>query len=264
MADYQKHLYMIVFPNNALVSSQLEPKEFAAHYTYGSRRHFRGKVIFAELDINFRNEHFDIDKYLEETVPHDDGKPKRTKFIASYRVLEHVPLSAMQKLYLVTTDGHVLGLDAAPYVDDPVTDRIRLYQEITPLTNLVASKYDQRHFGKQITQKNSAKGAPKVCFTQFKLDVEHFVEESKNRDILVSPIPENNPYRLLDCLKELIEIPAKMLKTITLSSALGDISYRLIDHGFWFFDEDGEILYYPMPAMSDIEENHYDFYRHMR
>lgn len=264
MAEYQKHLYMIVFPINALVSSQLEPSAFAAHYTYGSKRHFRGKVIFTELDLNFRNEYFNIEEYLEQTVPHEDGKPKRTKFIASYRVLEHVPLSVIKKLYLVTTDGHALGLDSANYDEDEHEPKIRIYQEITPLTNLVASKFNQREFGKHITQESDAKGAPKLCFTQFKLDAEQFIEENKNRDLIVSPIPENNPYRLMDCLTELKEIESKNLKTVTLSSALADISYRLIDHGFWFFDRNGEILYFPMPSEEEIEDNHYDFYKHMR
>ncbi len=264
MAEYQKHLYMIVFPINALVSSQLPPKAFAAHYTYGSKRHFKGKVIFAELDINFRDPYFPIDEYLAATVPHEDGRPKRTKFISSYRVLEHVPLSAIQKLHLVTTDGHEMELESAPYVDDPASNKIRIYQEITPLTNLVASKMDQRTFGKYITQESRGKGAPKLCFTQVNLDVDQFVAESKTRDFLVSPIPENNPYRLLDCLNELIQTPEKTIKTVTLSSALGEITYRLIDHGYWFFDQNGEILYFPMPSMAEIEDKHFDFFRHMR
>ena len=78
MPEYQKHLYMIVFPINALVASQLKPKDFGVHYITGGAKHFSGKMIFAELDINFRNEEFEIDKYLEATVPHEDGSPKKT------------------------------------------------------------------------------------------------------------------------------------------------------------------------------------------
>ena len=61
MADFDKHMYMIVFPINALASSQLSPSEFAQHYAVGSSKHFRGKVIFVELDINFRNPYFEFD-----------------------------------------------------------------------------------------------------------------------------------------------------------------------------------------------------------
>lgn len=81
MAEYDKHLYMIVFPINALVASQLKPNEFAEHYTIGSAKHYKGKVIFAEVDINFRNPYFEIDHYLSLTVAHEDGRPKKTKFI---------------------------------------------------------------------------------------------------------------------------------------------------------------------------------------
>jgi hypothetical protein len=69
MADYQKHLYLILFPNEALVASQLSPEEFGKHYSIGSPRHFMGKVIFAELDISFRDDYFRIDEFLAQTEP---------------------------------------------------------------------------------------------------------------------------------------------------------------------------------------------------
>src|SRR5512135_2455019 len=112
MADYPKHLYMIVFPINALVASQLRPEDFAQHYAVGSAKHFRGKVIFAEVDVNFRHPYFEIDHYLSLTVPHPDGLPKKTKFISSYAVLEHVDLKSLRHLYLVTTNGKSLEIAA--------------------------------------------------------------------------------------------------------------------------------------------------------
>ena len=47
MPEFQKHLYLILYPNEALVASQLSPSEFGRHYCIGSTRHFAGKVIFA-------------------------------------------------------------------------------------------------------------------------------------------------------------------------------------------------------------------------
>ena len=35
MQDHEKYLYMIVFPTNALVASQLPPDKFGEHYTGG-------------------------------------------------------------------------------------------------------------------------------------------------------------------------------------------------------------------------------------
>ena len=263
MAEYQKHLYMIVFPINALVASQLEPKAFAQHYTIGSARHFQGKVIFAELDINFRDPYFKIEDYLATTVPHDDGSPKRTKFISSYRVLEHVPLNVIQKLYLVTVNGKALELQPGPYTAENVPGLIRIFQEIEPVSNLIASRLDQRSFGKYITS-DAAKGAARVCFTQVDLNIEEFLQSSKNREIILSPIPDSNPYHLLDCLTELQQVPEKSVKTISLSSVLHSISYRVLRHGFWFFDADENMLFFPIPSAHELETTHYEWWKNAR
>jgi hypothetical protein len=263
MTDYPKHLYMIVFPINALVASQLEPTEFAQHYTIGSARHFQGKVIFAELDINFRDPYFLIDEYLEKTVPHADGSPKRTKFISSYRVLEHVPFNVIKKLYLVTVSGKALELSPSPYTAENVPGLIRIFQEIAPVRNLIASRLDQRDFGNYITA-DTAKGASRFCFTQIDLNIEEFLAESRNREIIISPIPDSNPYHLLDCLMEMHRTEDKQVKTISLSSVLHNISYRVLRHGFWFFDKNDEMLFFPMPTAHELETTYYDWFKSAR
>jgi len=260
MADYPKHLYMIVFPNNSLLASQLEPEEFAKHYTVGTAKHYQSKVIFAELDINFRDPYFAIDEYLELTVPHKDGNPKRTKFIASYAVLEHVDLQAIQKLYLVTAGGKALGIEHKPYEAINEPGYVRIYQEITPLQNLVGSNLDQRQFGKWITQETRSKGCPKICFTQIELDVDEFLQENINRTIITSPIPEHHPLRLYDCLRQLRADPNMKTKTISLASALRNISYTKIRHGFWFSDKE-ELLFFPMPTKEELEEKYFSWWR---
>jgi hypothetical protein len=263
MADYDKHLYMIVFPINALVASQLKPAEFAEHYTIGSAKHYSGKVIFAEVDINFRNPHFDIDHYLSLTVPHPNGRPKKTKFVCSYAVLEHVDLKALKNLYLVTANGKALELLAKPYTAINEPGLVRIYQEITPLTNLVASTLDQRAFGKYITSETKSKGAPKICFTQYDFNVDKFLNDNKNREMMYSPIPETNPTRLYDYLIELKADTAKKTKTINLSTTLLESSYTLIKHGVWFA-AGNELLFYPMPTIEELENKYYDWWRFVR
>ena len=66
MAEYAKHLYLILYPNEALVASQLTPEEFGMHYSVGSPRHFTGKVIFVEVDTNFRNPYLRLEDYLKK------------------------------------------------------------------------------------------------------------------------------------------------------------------------------------------------------
>jgi len=260
MAEYQKHLYMIVFPVNALVASQLNPSEFAQHYTIGSAKHFRGKVIFAEVDINYRNQYFDIDHYLSLTVAHPNGSPKKTKFISSYGVLEHVDLKALKHLYLVTTNGKALEISSKPYTAINEPGLVRIYQEVTPLSNLVASTLDQRAFGKYITTESKSKGAPKICFTQYEFNVADFLEKNKNREMLYSPIPETNPSRLYGYLIELKTIPEKKTKTISLNTTLIEAPYPFIRHGFWFAAP-GELVFYPMPSREELARDHYDWWR---
>ncbi|MBI5021677.1 MAG: hypothetical protein HZB59_09585 [Ignavibacteriales bacterium] len=260
MEKYEKHLYMIVFPVNALVASQLKPVEFAQHYTIGSTKHFRGKVIFAEIDINFRNPFFEIDHYLTETVPHPNGTPKKTKFISSYGVLEHIDLKALKNLYLVTANGKTLEIKSEPYTAVNEPGLVRIYQEITPLSNLVASTLDQRAFGKYITTETKSKGAPKICFTQYEFHVDEFLEMNKNREMMYSPIPENNPTRLFEYITELKKNLDKKTKTLNLNTTLSVASYSLIRHGFWFAGG-SELIFYPMPSRSQLENQYYDWWK---
>ncbi|MGE5400276.1 MAG: hypothetical protein ACM3S2_07720 [Ignavibacteriales bacterium] len=263
MPDYPKHLYMIVFPINALVASQLEPEKFGEHYTMSSAKHFSGKVIFAELDIDFRNDYFEIERYLALTVPHDDGTPKRTKFISSYKVLENVPLSVIKELFLVTTNGKVLPILPAEYTAYNEPGLIRIYQEICPLETLVASTKDQREFGKFITTQTRSKGAPKICFTQIDFNLDEFFRSNKNKDIITIDLPDVNPYRFYDCIMELKNNPDKLTKTISLGSMLKDISFKFLRHGFWFVAGE-EMRFFPMPSMTDLENKYYYWWKYVR
>lgn len=260
MASLEKHLYVIVHPINALVASQLTPAEFAEHYTIGSSKHYQGKVIFAELDIGFRDKYFEIDHYLDATVAHPDGSPKKTKFISSYGVLEHIDLKALKALYLVTTNGKVLELKAQPYTVVNEPGLVRLYQEICPLSNLVASTLDQRGFARYITAETRSKGAPKIMFTQYEFDVDAFLHTNQNRDMLTCPIPDTYPNRMHDYMLELKEHPEKKTKTVSLNSTLTAASWRLIRHGFWFGDHN-ELVFFPIPSSKELEKDHYAWWR---
>lgn len=263
MPEYEKHLYMIVFPINALVASQLEPDKFGEHYTMGSAKHFSGKVIFAELDINFRNDYFEIDKYLDLTVPHWDGSPKKTKFISSYKVLEHVELGAIKTLFLCTRNGKVLPIKPAEYTAHNEPGLIRVFQEIAPLQTLVATTKDQRDFGKFITSETKSKGAPKMCFTQIDFNISNFIMANKNKDIFQIDLPEVNPYRFYDVINELKNKPEKTTKTISLGSLLKEISYKFLRHGFWFAAGD-ELKFFPMPSETELENKYFYWWKYVR
>jgi hypothetical protein len=259
MAEFTKHLYLILYPNEALVASQLTPEEFGMHYSVGSPRHFKGKVIFVEVNIDFRHPYLKIDEYLQNTFPGVPGRPKRTKFVRSYRVLEHVEYSALEKLYLVTTDGGTLGLeksDHAPQGDG----KVHLYQEVCPLRLLVASSLDPQQFGHYITAETFSKGAPKIFFTKYNIDVAATVADNPVTAYHMGPLPNVNPTNLPTALKELQEDKTKKTKTVSLNPNLDFMSYKTIEQGFWF-SGGSETVFYRMPGMEELKEKHYSWWR---
>jgi hypothetical protein len=80
---------------------------------------------------------------------------------------------------------------------------------------------------------------------------------------MYSPIPETNPARIYDYLVELKREATKKTKTISLSTTLLEASYALIRHGFWFA-AGNDLLFYPMPSLSDLENTYYDWWRFVR
>jgi hypothetical protein len=263
MSEFQKHLYLILYPNEALVASQLSPEEFAKHYSIGTPRHFTGKVIFAEVDSGFRSDYLRIEEYLGYTESGQPGVPKRTKFVKSYRVLEHIDFAALRKLYLVTTDGASLGLDRSEEPADGGTKgRVRVYQEICPLQLLVASNLDPRAFGKYITAETWSKGAPKIFFTQYDIDVEEVVSRKEVQAFNMGPLPNVNPTNLPNALKELQADPNKRTKTVSLNPNLDVMSYKAIQPGFWFA-AGASIVFYRMPTMDELHYQHYSWWRHL-
>lgn len=261
MAD-TKHLYEILHPNTALVGSQLDPQAFARHYQVGSTRFYKGRLIFAEIDPSFRNDYFDIEGGLAQLVPHEDGRPKATKFISSYRVLEHMDFSAIQNLYLTTADGQVLELSSAPYDKSHQPGFIRTFAEITPMSMLVLSTYDLPEFAKYITDPKNTKGAPKQFFTQIELDVDDFLADFEQNPFIQPPLPTVHPSKLRDAILSLREKTEKGTKGISLSSDFEQISMRRIRHGFMFASQNEE-KFFPMPSLQDIEANNLRFYRSM-
>ncbi len=259
---YVNYLYLICHPNPALVASQYAPEKFARHYSAGSTRYYDGKVIFAELDINFRNPYFDIEKGLEGLVPHEDGRPKATKFISTYRVLEHVDFSSIKKLYLSNTDGSCYGLESAKYDHTHKPDFLRIFAEVTPLKMLVLSDYNFSEYGKWITDPSNVKSAPKVLYTQFDLTIADFLADFEANPLMPPPLPSIHPSKLRDAIIELQNVREKHTKGLSLDVSFNKKSYRQIRHGFMFASAEEE-LFFPMPELSVIEKENYKFYRSM-
>jgi len=259
--EYKNRLYMVLYPNQSLIASHYDPEMFARHYTSGSSRHYSGKLIFAEVDIDYRNDFFDIENILKNLKPHSDGRPKATKFIASYRVLEHVELSALGKLYLSTEEGHCIGIEKGGSKDHQ-EGFIRVYAEIAPMRMLVMSRLTPPNFGKRITDPTNNKSAPAQFFTQLDFNPVEFIKEFEKNPFKPSPIPSMHPSTIRDGFHELMSHPDKTTKGMALDSSMDTISYRLLRNGFTFAAK-GECLFYPIPSHSEIEAENFKFWRTM-
>lgn len=259
MSDYDKHLYAIMYPNRALVGSQLDPDEFGRRYSVGTKRYYSGKMLFIEIDPEYRNDYFPIKEYLEKLVEHPDGSPKQTKFISSYRVLEHLSLECMGPLYAATVSGETLKIEPQEY-EPKEEGRVKIIQELNPLQLLVATTYDHQAFGAEMTREANPKGAPKLFFTQFELDVDRFLESWSANPFMAPPIPGVHPQKLKVAVEALKNNPEPANASIGLQSVFDQMLYRNIRNGF--FCACGEKLkFYPMPNEAALQRDHYGWWK---
>lgn len=259
--DIQKRLYMILYPNNALVGSMLPPDQFATHYQVGSNRYYSGKLIFAEVDIAFRHPYFEnLEPGLAALVPHEDGKPKATKFICSYRVLEHIDFQALRSLYLASNEGHCLELKrqvAAP-VDDQT---FRIFGELCPVRMVVLTSYSADELAKYVTKPGNPKGCPKIFFTQIDVNVEEFLQDFAKNPFLQPPVPSVHPSKLRDAV-ESMRASGNKTKGLSLNTAMGSMAFKKVAHGFWLASQE-ETVFYRMPSLAEIEETNFRFFKSM-
>jgi len=247
------HLYLSVTPE-ALVASMLPPEEFGVYYAIGSQKKARGQAIFFEVHPDFRHEFFRIEEGIRRCVPHEDGTPKRSIYISVYRVLEHVPLDVIHKLYLVTQDGQVLGLEASNAFPEDAQE-LHLYQEIAPVHPLVVSTLGPGDFYKLIVKTPaSLVSLPAVCFVELQLgELAEDPEHGAVRDL-----PYSNIGHLRQCLMD--------LRTKTFHSKMVDrthpasFPYRMIKSGIFVGNEE-QLLYFPLPSREELVSQHYRWWR---
>ncbi|MBL7199833.1 MAG: hypothetical protein ISS56_06765 [Anaerolineae bacterium] len=249
----ETHLYLSMMPE-ALVASQLSPESFGTYYATGSEKKSRSQAMFFELDPDFRHPYFDIDAGYKRLVPHEDGTPKRSVYISVYRVLEHVPLSAIQKLYITTQDGRTLGLDASGTTPE-CEGGMHLYQEIAPVHPRVASTLCPEDFFELLN--DPAKGmvtVPALCFVELTLG-----GLADNPEFGSSQgLPYSNMDHYRQCLLELRTktVVVKMVDRIHRTA----FHYRTVKSGFYLGNA-GKMLFFLMPSQEVLRREHYQWWR---
>lgn len=247
-----KHLYLSLIPE-ALIASQLEPEGFGAYYAVGSEGKTQGQAAFFELDPSFRHPRFSIDAALLRCVAHPDGKPKRSVYLSVYRVVEHVPLSAIQKLYLTTKDGRTLGVDRVPSAPQE-EGGLHLYQEIAPLNPLVVSSLGPASFHQFLMREGSALEVPSLCWAELRLG-ELATDPDRGQ---IKDLPYENIDHLRSCLCQ--------LKTKTVTTKLverlhpASFSYRTLKSGLYYGTKEG-LASFPLPSADVLRDKHYQWWR---
>ena len=249
----EQYIYLSLLPES-LIASMLEPEEFGNYLAVGSRKRTRGEAFFFELEPDFQSDFFPLHNIQKRCILTKEGKPKRSVYLSIYRVLEHVPLSALKNLYLVTDDGRVLEIAKQDFKPDN-KDNLHLYQEICPIAPRIASKLNPSEFCRYITDPQSPISIPKLVFAELILDG---LGENPTTGS-VDNLPYPNIDHLKDCLIGLQKNPQKPNKTV-LRSIHSDILFRTIRNGFFVGDRD-TFYYYPFPSQQELEEKFYVWWR---
>lgn len=250
-----KYIYLTATPE-ALIASMLPPADFGAYLSTGTKKRNKGQAIFFEVELSLIEELIDMDSLNKRCITKSDGKPKSSVYLSVYRVLETIPLSALKSLYLTTDNGHTLELKRTAYdASVEIKGKLHLFQELLPVTPLVATELTPSAFLKRLTDRSIPIVLPKLFFVDLKLG-----------ELATNPLrgsaeylPYSNIGHLRDCLEILKGEYEKHMKTVQRIYS-GSLLYRTIESGFYVGSKE-EIIFYPYPDMNQLEDINYEFFR---
>lgn len=250
-----KYIYMTSTPE-ALVASMLPPEGFGMYLSTGTKKRNKAQTIFFEVDLPQVEHLIDVESMNKRCVAKEDGSPKSSVYLSVYRVLEMIPTKALKNLYLTTDNGCVLELKKMPYDKSKEPESaLHLYQELSPVTPMVASELPPAEFLKRLTDGSTPIVLPKLFFVELKLG------ELASNPLYGSAehLPYPNIGHLRDCLEILRGEYEKHMKTVQRIFS-GELLYRTIETGFYVGERD-DIIFYPYPGMKELENINYEFFR---
>jgi len=224
------YLYFQLIPES-LIASMIPPEEFGNYLAVGTKKRTRGQAMFFEVDPSLQSDYFPLKNIEKKCVPHPDGTPKHSVYLSIYRVLEHLPLSALGNLYLTTDDGRVLAIEQQKY-EPPEKKELHLYQELCPVIPRIASTYEPLEFCRFVTDQSHPVSVPKLAFAELILN-------GLSTDPVHASV-DNLPYLHVDHLRDILVMLQnrhdKPTKTV-IRYWSGDILYRTIKNGFFVGDQ---------------------------
>lgn len=248
----KKHLYLSLIPE-ALVASMLNPEEFGSYYAIGTKNHVQGEAIFFEVDPDFRSDDFPFQLIDERCVADKLGRPKHTVYLSIHNVLEHIPVSALGNLYLVTDDGRTLELKRSEYQPEK-EQAFRLYQEFCPPVTMVASPLEPYDFCRLVTDPKMPVHVPRIVFSELTLQGLRTDPEHGSADDL--------PYPDIDHIRDvLVELRDKNKSSkMVLKQIKQGIFYRTIRSGLFVGDYDN-FAFYRLPSHQVLDRDHHAWWR---
>ncbi|MBK1876232.1 hypothetical protein [Pelagicoccus mobilis] len=242
------HLYLSLIPE-ALIFSQLPPKQFGRHLSIGSKRLASGPAIFFEIDSHFDTDVFNMEEARKKCVRHPDGTPRRSSYAGVYMVLANVPISNLGTLYLTTSDGLTLAIERSEK-EPPNNPGLHLYQEICPVQPRVASPLSPKKFAKYITDPANPVFLPRAAFCDLRIN--GLAQDPEGSS--AGNLPYRNLLHLRECLTVLKHKSDKMTKIVTRDMDTSRL-YPVMENGFFVGDQD-DFAYYPLPSHESRETKH--------
>lgn len=244
----ETHLYLSLIPE-ALILSHLPPEKFGNYLATGSKRQIEGPAVFFEVDQSAQLGGFRIDEARARCLPHPDGSPRKSTYIAVYNVLPNVPLSALKSAYLTTPSGLSLKLEKGEPTA-PAGDSFYLYQELGPVYPRVASRLAPEPFCELVTSPTKLVSLPRIAFIDMKLGA----LAANPAAALDGSMPYQNLDHLRDCLAGIRDNPERMTKIVN-RGLRPDILFSMIRTGLYLGDT-AEFCCFPMPSEEALEKNH--------
>ena len=247
------YYYVVFFPVEAMIASQLDPKSFGSYMARGSKKGSAELLMFAEVEAIF-GDFFDWEYAKKKCVPHPDGRLKHSLYLSIYRVIEHIPLEQYKKIYLVTKDGSTLPLSQEPYQKPSNWEGYGLYKELCPVSPFIASSLDPKALANYIINDTEKKiTVPAIIFS----DVKHINFDEKRKTGNIGTMFDRDSDHLRDCIDLVRNQKDKITKTIDRSFD-SKFTYQIVDTGF-YIAKGKSILFYPMPTWEALKEIDYDW-----
>ncbi len=249
------YYYVVFYPIEALIASQLGPKEFGMYMARGSKKGSAEQLMFAEIEGGF-GEDFDWAFAESRCVVHESGEPKHSLYLSIYRVIEHVPLDAYKNVYLVTKDGSTLPLEKAEYRKPAGWKGYGLYKEHCPVHPFIASSLTPQGLADYIINGTGKKiTVPAIVFSE----IQSIDLDEKEHTGNIGSMYERDLDHLKECIEEVKGREDKVTKTIDRSFD-SKFTYQIIGEGVYIARGD-DILFYPMPTREELKEIDYDWGR---